>query len=521
LGGVRRRAGADFVSETVGWKRRVGGKFGLNVDLPAGCISDDTQLRLATSRSMRARGAFDVETFAKIELTVWPSYALGAGRGSLEAAANLRRRDTTWATNFFSADRAEYLNGGGNGAAMRIQPHVWGRRRDATAAALTADVVKNAAATHGHLRGILGAVFHAQCLLHVLEERQVPGLDVCRGIAHGLREVGAIVESDPTLSELWLGQWELHSGARLADQVDVVAREVEDDLQSFRGITKKQGPAGYFDGVERLEAFRPEQRGSGTKTAILASLAAWLFADDPLAAVATCANCLGTDTDTIATMAGALVGAIAVDEPSGKIADRDYIALEADRMWAMSEGLDVAGFQYPDLVRWSPPKSASDCVGLAKRTMEVAGLGPAEPITKEYATTGKTPGVWQWSTLWFGQTILPKRRPHPKPLSSSQRVVPEHQYLAISRNGAGQSQAPDPVALTLSFDVEEAPLDARSTSLHDLTNRVIASDFDPAVIGAGLLELAERPDGIEASLAYVSIITKARMSRRDRGRPSP
>src|SRR5690242_11443855 len=98
--GVARRGVALPVSEPVSWHRRVGGRFGPTVELPAGSVSDDTQLRLATARSIRGDGVFDAETFSKIELTVWPAYALGAGLGSREAAANLRRRDVTWATNF-------------------------------------------------------------------------------------------------------------------------------------------------------------------------------------------------------------------------------------------------------------------------------------------------------------------------------------------------------------------------------------------------------------------------------------
>ena len=80
--GVARRGAPYPVEEPVSWQRRIGGRFGATVQLPAGCISDDTQLRLATCRSIRGSGVFDVEMFAKVELPVWASYALGAGRGS-------------------------------------------------------------------------------------------------------------------------------------------------------------------------------------------------------------------------------------------------------------------------------------------------------------------------------------------------------------------------------------------------------------------------------------------------------
>ena len=45
-----RRIGRDRVDELQPWKRRIGGKFGVELELPAGVYSDDTQLRLATSR---------------------------------------------------------------------------------------------------------------------------------------------------------------------------------------------------------------------------------------------------------------------------------------------------------------------------------------------------------------------------------------------------------------------------------------------------------------------------------------
>ena len=86
--GLERRTQGAPLDHLMDWDRRVGGKSGVNVMLPAGCWSDDTQLRMAVSRSIGSHG-FDVETFARIELPVWPSYALGGGRASKAAAKNL------------------------------------------------------------------------------------------------------------------------------------------------------------------------------------------------------------------------------------------------------------------------------------------------------------------------------------------------------------------------------------------------------------------------------------------------
>ena len=90
------RTDQKIITKTVNWNRIIGGKFGTKISLLSGTYSDDTQLRLATSRAIRDTGNFDVEAFAKIELPVWLSYALGAGRGSKEAASSLIKQNSNW-----------------------------------------------------------------------------------------------------------------------------------------------------------------------------------------------------------------------------------------------------------------------------------------------------------------------------------------------------------------------------------------------------------------------------------------
>ena len=118
--GLKRRTSGASLEKPLKWIRRVGGPAGVNVSLPVGCYSDDSQLRLATCRAIRADG-FDVEAFAKVELPVWLSYALGGGKSTSAAASNLVRPRAQWFANTFK----DWTKSGGNGAAMRIQPHVW------------------------------------------------------------------------------------------------------------------------------------------------------------------------------------------------------------------------------------------------------------------------------------------------------------------------------------------------------------------------------------------------------------
>ena len=147
--GLRRRTRGAPLDRLMAWTRRVGGRGGVSVELPAGCWSDDTQLRLAVSRSIGNHG-FDVETFARIELPVWPSYALGGGRASKTAAKNLATHNTPWYANTFS----DWHKAGGNGTAMRIQPHVWASS-DLEEGYLL-DVITDSICTHGHPRATSG-----------------------------------------------------------------------------------------------------------------------------------------------------------------------------------------------------------------------------------------------------------------------------------------------------------------------------------------------------------------------------
>jgi ADP-ribosylglycohydrolase len=559
---VARRIGTREVHTTVPWKRRVGGQYGVQAELPAGAISDDTQLRLSTCRAMLPDGSFDVEAFSKIELVVWPAYALGAGRGSRAAATHLARRDATWATNFFSSKRAQYVQGGGNGAAMRVQPHVWASGERPLEAVLH-DVLANAICTHGHARGFLGAFFHACCLNIVLTERRPPEPADWRAIVREFSLVAELLRSDATVHDLWVGPWERQSGTSLERAIEVVGEEMSADIDALREVRPENRLGALRTAVEELAAYSEEQRGSGTKTSLLAAAAAWIFANDPSTGVLACANALGTDTDTVATMAGALLGPLADHEPEGAIQDATYVIREAERMYAIGDGRAVQPFPFPDLLSWVPPRSQSDVVGLQEGRLALAGLGLVEATGQTWHMSGREAAAYEWMTLWFGQTLLPKRRPKPGPLPVASIVEPSPEYVdrpldelpprssskaagAAGRREAHRARfrttAPDSAdrregrqqRLEGVRDVEQQADNGRNgrpderaaqlqavadaPSLHALTDIVIKSGFAAEVVGAGLLKAingdgSER--GVERGIAYASIIAKARQARRN------
>lgn len=515
---VRQRAGTFPIWKPIPWRRRIGGRGGPTVELPAGCTSDDTQLRLSVSRCM-GPGGFDPDAFAKVELTVWPAYALGAGRGSKIAATNLARRDVSWSTNFFENDRASYVDGGGNGAAMRIQPHVWAAGRDATLEQLLAEVYTDSIVTHGHPRALLGAGIHALSLRHALQG-SIPGPDTWAHLLDQLRVSGEVISSHRELGGLWSGMWRARSGVELGRAIEETIEEISYDVRLLSTLDDASVESAYQSAVELIEARSPEQRGSGSKTALLASWLAWRTEGDAEAAVVIAANQLGTDTDSIATMAGAIIGAAIGSEPPHPVADRQYITSEADRMWALAHGQETERFPHPDLRRWQPPRSQSDALVMSRHEYQLCGLGPLVPASdKVGATSGKNAASWQWFDLWFGQRVLVKRRARPPALPASSVVRPVQAYstptlLDVAQYDITGSGAEDR-ELVATSDSTRPP---RARSLHELTDEAISGGFDARVIGSHLLELSQRDDGIEKASMYAAVIAKARLSRRDRDR---
>jgi ADP-ribosylglycohydrolase len=517
--GVKRRVHDTRVQHTVPWQRLVGGKFGATVQLPAGSYSDDTQLRLSTSRAIRSDGYFDVEAFAKIELPVWLSYSLGGGLSTKAAANELTSANVAWFSNFFESKASNYFHGGGNGAAMRIQPHVWAASGQKFGPTIVRDVVRNAVCTHGHIRAIAGAVFHAEVLSYCLTKREIPGPDVWHDLLNHLEEVNGVVHEDRELSSFWLPVWESRSHLTL----DRALREVKDecfrDIEIVSPLLDRSPEEAYEFALDAVGARARETRGSGTKTALISLILAWLFRKDPPEkAIVTAANSLGSDTDTIATMAGAVLGAIALDEPRADLQDRSYISAEAKRLFQISIGQSEASFEYPEVMNWRPPRVSLNVIAEHGETITLSGLGPVEPISELWQARKHDGTCWQWFRLRFGQTVLAKRRA--KLLLAENSDSPSARMMEMMPPEPAITNQPELFSRP-SLPEHRSPLEVRSEnsgvqdqrSVDDLISEAIRSGFKEEMIGKHIVELAERSCGIELAVAYVSIIAKAKIAR--------
>ncbi|WP_256870528.1 ADP-ribosylglycohydrolase family protein [Paenarthrobacter nitroguajacolicus] len=422
----RRTAGSTDWPDTMAWNRRVGGKFGVNMRLPRGTYSDDTQLRLATGRAISS-AHFDVDAFARVEMTIWPSYALGGGRASKAAAANLARPTTRWFTNFYEG----YFEAGGNGAAMRIQPHIWALGPGNSPEQGLHDVLRNAVTTHGHPRALVGAVLHAVFLDFALGTGCAPEPVEFSTLLKLTEIAGDLFHEDPDLQQIWVPAWEQHSKEsfkaawiRAIDECRDAfavaapfvtklreASELPAQLREYKALTKA------------LDLHSDKSRGSGTLTVVAAAILAASFPRDPRTAALIAVQDLGTDTDTIATMAAAIsgTGADTLPEPDS-VQDASYILGEARRLCALAEGTSEVGFRYPDLLRWNAPRSQLDAVLQDDRGLLLSGLGRIEPIEPGNSARVKNQ-IWQWTESEFGPTFLVKHRDSPKAPYPSNRSV--------------------------------------------------------------------------------------------------
>jgi ADP-ribosyl-[dinitrogen reductase] hydrolase len=238
---------------------------------PKGTVTDDTQLTMELAQCFLDSGCFDPKDFAG-RLVRWLPHGRGKGRATVEAVEKLQD-GTPW---FRSGTRSA-----GNGAAMRAAPV--GLCHAVNPEGLRLDAAASAVVTHSDPMAVVSTV--AQAFGVAFLTHQTPG-DL---------EIDRFFESLHTM---------------IADLADPGARErrpsagaervrLADRLQEIRGML----------GLEPREAFRRLYNGAFVLESLPAAV--WTFLktpDDPETVLVTAINA-GRDADTVAAMAGNLVGA--------------------------------------------------------------------------------------------------------------------------------------------------------------------------------------------------------------------
>ena len=519
--GLKRRTGGAALCRPVAWTRRIGGRAGITTSLPQGCYSDDTQLRLATGRAIGPNG-FDVEAFAKVELPVWLSYGLGGGKSTSAAAENLSKPRVPWFANTFKG----WSSSGGNGAAMRIQPHVWATRDPDDAESYLPDVVRNTICTHSHPTGLLGSVLHALTLAHTMVNGRHPSADdlmATTGIAASLPE---IIRRDTEVGSYWRAAFERESGAF----DDAWNRAIDECREAVRiagvRVSTTNAAERYAALVERLKLRDPARRGSGMLTAV-ASVGLLWCETAPEEAMRIAANEVGTDTDTIATMAGALVGATADSEPPTEVLDAELLRSEANRLTGIACGEQPESFRYPDLLRWSAPSTRADSlVRTRDGVLCVRGLGRAEVVTEPKSSPNGN-FQWQWLALETGQTVLIKRRVDLACFNDDTETLPTQPSLhPTSRNGGdlqppsqADQSAPDsrpPLQMAQQETPQATPEPPPSLDLQLALDYLAEHKDDDKALGAALRRVVNKGTTGQVAVFTAALIDELRKTGRIR-----
>jgi ADP-ribosylglycohydrolase len=462
----RRLTGQDF--DTRDWVRKVS-RSSPDIAIPAGTYSDDTQLRLATGRAIRSDGAFDVESFSQFELPAWLDFHLGAGLGTL-SAANRLRSGTSWNTLVAGDKDGRYVKGGGNGAAMRIQPHVWVARTGNDNYLI--DVIINTACTHGHPKAFVGALVHAIMLRDVLERQNMPDLDETVRIVDKIDSLVSFFEASSQFGTAWLTQWDRSTASSFVTEWRSACKEVRECIDAIPRRAHESSPAGvYQEYLQSVGLMVESERGVATKTAVAAFAAITIHHEMSVSTILKLiASTVRSDTDTIATMAGALLGAFRPDECNSQVLDRQYIASEAKRAASIAHNSPGVG-QF----RYSKTKPRGN-------ELAVGGLGVASPISERMGRPGAKE-AYQWASLQFGQTILLR--------------IPQ-----LTRDGPNLFE----VSGTSTLDDAEPKRaqEGRARNPSSIAMTLAQSGFDAQKIGKYLLNCARYPygEGLAAAISY-------------------
>ena len=298
----------DHLHDFRRWARRSGGRFFPHEEtIEAGEYSDDTQLILCLCRSL-LKGDSWWDYFTQVELPFWSAYERGGGGATKRAVDSWLNGVPPWNKNRKPQDVKRYFDAGGNGVAMRALPHIL-RLGEKEFSEIAANIFLDGVATHGHPRALLGALAYGFALWMAFRKNSK--------LAYGELVEELIKNADvwsalpvfPAIPPEWKNQaeknlqgyakhWE-STKVELLEYLDVCRTELAKGALSFDDDTLK-----------KLQCFNSKISGAGTVAAIAAVYLASRHAADPINGVVKAAFAIGSDTDTIASMTGGLLGCV-------------------------------------------------------------------------------------------------------------------------------------------------------------------------------------------------------------------
>ena len=390
VGGQRARDRLEPKPQFVAWTRSAGYYARRYPDrVEPGEYSDDTQLLLAVARACLA-GRDWYERLTLVELPTWPLYQRGGGGAVLSATGSWADLLPPW-VNGASSPRAKvaarYAGAGANGVAMRIAPHVIHAPADAE---LFDRILRDGLATHGHPRALVGALVYASALRAALDATgQLSfGELIDAGRAGLIPPERALSASSPQR----FGGSERDDFARTWGQTNY---ETDQLLATAEASIRRGAMSNSEATLEALGCTNPKVNGAGTVSAVAALYVASRYAARPMNGLVSAAFLRKGDTDTLASMTGALLGAVHGKDWLGEMAhtvqDSDYIAGIATALAENTQGVPPAppaADSRPLRERWRQAARKSRAGetgtfpdGRAYRVMKVEAL-PSASVTR-------------------------------------------------------------------------------------------------------------------------------------------
>lgn len=291
------------------WTRYVGGREWKHEEkIKKGEYSDDTQLMIATARSLLYEKEW-ASNFFNVELPFWIEYERGGGKATKTSARALKKGIKPWLRS--GKELEYYFNSGGNGVAMRVLPHVISEKHNLKN--LIGNVIINGIYTHGHPRALIGATCYAYAL-EILSEKQ------------GVLKYGELVDKLIEDKKIWctfpniegIKEWKKQFESIHKENLLIVWKKNADITVNKLKQVKEYLKKGVLDitqnSLTNLGVFDKSIGGAGDITVITAIYLFSKYATNPKRAILEAANLKGADTDTIASMTGALLGMLYGEE---------------------------------------------------------------------------------------------------------------------------------------------------------------------------------------------------------------
>lgn len=388
----------------VEWVRREGGGYApFQRRVPAGAYSDDTQLMLAVARSL-SRGDSWWEHLTRFELPAWTLYELGGGGAIKLAARGWAKGQAPWEAKK-SGDRQRYFGAGANGVAMRILPHAIFGAGDPKFDRVCERIVADGLTTHGHPRALVGGLVAGYAMWSALRWS-------------GKVRYGELIEDCLSERKAWsrLPESALVPGWREAAEegfdvpLEVIWKQTCEEMSELLSHCKEAIERGSLardgDLLADLGAFGKEG-GSGTRTAAAAIYLASRYVAKPAAGLLAAAFARRADTDTIACMTGAMLGAFSGDDRveglASDLQDGGYIHRLAAQV-ASHEVDHAPRLDWPQQQKSRLTRKLADADAGETISLPLFGTSRVEATEHPQTKSANEIRIW-WLSTELGQTL--------------------------------------------------------------------------------------------------------------------